>query len=152
MELKLSSSAFAEGGMIPRKYTCDGPDVSPAIAWEGAPVGTKSLALLCDDPDAPVGNWIHWVIYNIPAQTKGLSEGVPANKELADGTRQGINDFRNIGYGGPCPPRGTHRYVFQLYALDLLLPLEAGVSKAQLLKAMAGHILATAKLTGKYQR
>lgn len=152
MAIKVKSPAFEEGGMIPEKYTCDGPDISPALEWEGVPAGSKTLALICDDPDAPMGTWVHWVIYNIPANTAKLDEDIPPLKELPSGTLQGINDFRRIGYGGPCPPGGTHRYFFKIYALDTELKLEAGASKSQLLKSMDGHILAQGQLMGKYRR
>ncbi len=150
--MKLSSPAFDEGAMIPVKYTCDGVDVSPPLKWSDAPAGVKSFALICDDPDAPMGTWVHWVAYNIPPNVNELAEGVPAVDTLSDGTRQGINDFRKKGYGGPCPPGGTHRYYFKLYALDATIPVEAGMTKAKLLKAMQGHILSEAQLMGKYKR
>ena len=134
-------------------YTCDGKDISPELAWSGAPDGTKSFALICDDPDAPVGTWVHWVVYNIPSHATGLPKGVPTIKELPDGTRQGINDFHRIGYGGPCPPRGpAHRYFFKLYALDTKLDLPPGATKEQVLEAMKGHVLGEAQLMGKYER
>jgi len=152
MEIKIKSTAFKEGGMIPSKYTCDGADISPPLSWDSVPEGTKSLALICDDPDAPMGTWVHWVIFNIPPDTRELPENVPPQKTLANGAKQGINDFRKIGYGGPCPPGGTHRYYFKLYALDTGINLEAGATKSQLLKAMEGHILAEGQLMGKYKR
>lgn len=152
MEINLKSPAFAEAGMIPQKFTCDGEDISPALSWSGIPGETKSLALICDDPDAPMGTWVHWVIYNIPPDTTGLPEGVPAKENLDFGAIQGRNDFRRIGYGGPCPPGGTHRYYFKIYALDGDLNLRAGLTKAELLKAMEGHILAQGQLMGKYRR
>jgi Raf kinase inhibitor-like YbhB/YbcL family protein len=152
MAMKITSAAFEEGGMIPRHYTCEGDDVSPALTWTGVPPEAKSLALICDDPDAPMGTWVHWVLYNLPASVNGLQEAVPPEKELKNGARQGRNDFRKIGYGGPCPPGGTHRYYFKLYALDMVLSLPAGASKAELVKAMEGHILAQGQLMGKYKR
>ena len=152
MELKIISSAFEEGGMIPKEFTCDGDNVSPELSWTGAPAETQSFALICDDPDAPAGIWVHWVIYNIPASEKGLHEGVSADKKLYNGTMQGINDFRETGYGGPCPPGGTHRYYFKLYALDITLNIEGNVTKNVLLDAMKGHILAQGQLMGKYTR
>ena len=152
MDLKLTSTAFSEGGMIPQQYTCDGTDVSPPLSWSGVPAAARTLALICDDPDAPVGTWVHWVLFNLPASTKDLPEHVPTLKTLPNGARQGTNDFRRIGYGGPCPPGGTHRYYFKLYALDLVLPLDAGATKAQLLKAMEGHVLAEGQLMGRYKR
>jgi len=152
MEIKVKSEAFEEGGMIPKKYTCDGEDASPPLSWTGVPEGTKALALICDDPDAPVGTWVHWVIFNIPPDTTGLSENIPPERVLESGARQGRNDFGNIGYGGPCPPRGTHRYYFKLYALDKKVDLEPGATKDELLKAMEGHILAEGRLMGRYKR
>jgi len=152
MEIKVKSEAFEEGGMIPKKYTCDGEDASPPISWTGVPEGTEALALICDDPDAPVGTWVHWVIFNIPPDTTGLSENIPPERVLESGARQGRNDFGNIGYGGPCPPRGTHRYYFKLYALDKKVDLEPGATKDELLKAMEGHILAEGRLMGRYKR
>jgi hypothetical protein len=152
MEIKLKSSAFREGEMIPKKHTCDGEDISPLLEWSPVPAACKSLALICDDPDSPTGTWVHWVIYNIPPQTNKLKEDVPVSRTLEDGSLQGINDFRKIGYGGPCPHAGTHRYNFKLYALDAVLKLEAGATKAQLLRAMEGHILAQGQLMGKYHR
>jgi len=152
MGLEISSSAFAEGEMIPTRYTCDGPDVSPDLSWSGVPETAKSLALICDDPDAPVGTWVHWVLFNMPASADGLPAGIPPDATLENGARHGTNDFRRLGYGGPCPPGGTHRYFFKLYALDRALDLESGITKARLLEAMKGHILAEAHLMGKYKR
>jgi hypothetical protein len=152
MEIKIKSSAFENEGMIPSKYTCDGADISPPLQWEAVPEGTKSIALISDDPDAPVGTWVHWVIYNLPADTKELTENIPPDGNLPNGAKQGTNDFRRIGYGGPCPPGGTHRYFFKVYALDVELDLAAGARKKDLLKAMEGHILAQGQLMGKYKR
>lgn len=152
MDIKLKSTAFDEGGMIPRQYTCDGKDISPPLAWESVPDSTKSIALICDDPDAPMGTWVHWVLYNLPANINELPENIPPQKILENGAKQGTNDFRNIGYGGPCPPGGTHRYYFKIYVLDTVLTLEAGATKTKLLKAMEGHILAEGRLMGKYKR
>ncbi len=153
MALKLTTTAFQPGVAIPKKFTCDGPDVSPALAWTDAPAGTHSFALIMDDPDAPVGTWVHWVLYDLPANTRDLPEGVPKQEEVPNGTRQGRNDFRKIGYGGPCPPPGpAHRYFFKLYALDSKTSLKPGATKADLEKAMKGHILAQAELMGRYQR
>ncbi|MFQ5798082.1 MAG: YbhB/YbcL family Raf kinase inhibitor-like protein [Bacteroidota bacterium] len=152
MDIKMTSGAFEEGGMIPKQYTCDGPDVSPPLVWSSVPNGTKSLALICDDPDAPMGTWVHWVLFNLPPDIKELPEKVAPQKTLANGARQGTNDFRKIGYGGPCPPSGTHRYYFKLYALDTEINLEAGATKKELLKAMEGHILAEGQLMGKHKR
>ncbi len=150
--MKLTSIAFTEGGMIPARYTCDDVNVSPPLDWEGAPANTKSFALIVDDPDAPAGIWVHWVLFNIPPHTQKLPENVPHDKTLSDGAVQGINDFRKFGYGGPCPPGGTHRYYFKLYALDTILKLAPGSSKRDLVNAMSGHILAEAQLMGKYKR
>lgn len=150
--MKISSSAFKEGQKIPLKYTCDGQDVSPPLEWDSAPGGTKSFALICDDPDAPGGTWVHWVIYGIPPEMKALGESVRPVRELERGLRQGKNSWPKIGYGGPCPPGGTHRYYFKLYALDTALNLGPGASKEQLLAAMKGHILEEAHLMGTYQR
>ncbi|UCD71713.1 MAG: YbhB/YbcL family Raf kinase inhibitor-like protein [Syntrophobacterales bacterium] len=152
MEIKITSTAFEEGGMIPKQYTCDGPDISPPLAWGDVPEETKSLALICDDPDAPMGTWVHWVLFNIPADTRELPENVPLQKRLANGAIHGMNDFRKIGYGGPCPPGGTHRYSFKLYALGTEINLEAGITKSELLEAMEGHILAQGQLMGRYRR
>lgn len=151
-QMKLFSPAFDEGEAIPKKHSCDGEDISPQIAWSGAPEGTKTFSLIVDDPDAPGGTWVHWVIYNIPSETLSFGESVPANEKLNDGTLQGINDFKKIGYGGPCPPGGTHRYFFKLYALKDTLDLNPGATKKELLKAMDGKILAEAQLMGTYGR
>ena len=150
--MKLTSTAFGEGGMIPAQYTCNGPDISPPLNWEDVPEQTKSLALIADDPDAPVGTWVHWVLYNLPADTHELQEDLPKTKVLPNGAMQGTNDFRKIGYGGPCPPGGTHRYFFKLYALDELVDLNPGARKKDLLDAMKGHILAECQLMGKFSR
>ena len=152
MEIKIKSPAFQEGGMIPKKYTCDGQNVSPPLTWTAVPTETKSLFLICDDPDAPMGTWVHWVVFNLPANVTELPENIPAQKTLSNGAKQGITDFQEVGYGGPCPPSGTHRYYFKLYALDTLINLDAGITKKQLLKAMEGHILAEVQLMGKYKR
>ena len=150
--LVLASTAFKEGDAIPKQYGCKGADISPPLRWSGIPEKTKTFALIVDDPDAPMGTWVHWVIFNIPASVTGLPENVPAEESLPDGALQGKNDFKSFGYGGPCPPGGTHRYFFKLYALDTTLQLKAGCTKAELLKAMAGHILAEAQLMGRYSR
>jgi len=152
MALEISSQAFLEGEMIPTRYTCDGPDVSPELSWSGVPEAAKSLALICDDPDAPMGTWVHWVLFNIPPSANGLTAEIPSDASLANGARHGTNDFRRLGYGGPCPPGGTHRYFFKLYALDAEFNLESGITKAELLEAMQGHILAEGQLMGTYQR
>lgn len=139
--------------MIPRPYTCDGPNVSPSLKWENVPATAKTLALIADDPDAPNKTWVHWVLYNLPADVKGLVENAPKQSALAGGAGlQGKNDFGQFGYDGPCPPNGTHRYYFKLYALDAELALEPGATKDELLKAMEGHIVAEGQLMGKYQK
>ncbi len=152
MSLSLISSAFETGGMIPVQYTCDGADISLALSWENVPEKAKSLALICDDPDAPVGTWVHWVLFDLPAAISGLPENIPPQKVLENGAKQGMNDFRKIGYGGPCPPGSIHRYFFKLYALNDFLNLSPGVTKSELLKAMQGHVLEQAELIGKYSR
>jgi Raf kinase inhibitor-like YbhB/YbcL family protein len=153
ISMHISSSAFSEGGTIPKKFTCEGSDLSPELSWKGAPSNVQSFALIMDDPDAPVGMWVHWVLYNLPANAKDLPEGVEKTEQLPNGAVQGRNDFRKIGYGGPCPPAGKpHRYLFKLYALDRKLDLKAGASKAELEAAMKGHILGQAQLMGRYGR
>lgn len=153
MTLQLTSTAFENGSDVPTKHTCDGADASPALAWSAPPAGTKSFALIMDDPDAPSGTWVHWVLYNLAATTRSLPEGVPKEKELADGTRQGRNDFARVGYGGPCPPRGpAHRYYVKLYALGIRLDLQPGATRLELERAMEKHILAQGQLMGRYKR
>ena len=156
MTFKLTSSAFPQGGEIPAKYTCEGQDISPPLAWTGAPPDATSLALIVDDPDAPDPaapkmTWVHWVLYNIPPGTGSLPEGA---KQLPPGTLQGLNDWKSTGYGGPCPPpgHGPHRYFFRLYALDSEVGLPAGASRKELERALEGHVLAVAELVGVYQR
>jgi len=152
-EIKLLSTAFEHGSRIPARHTCDAEDLSPALSWGEPPAGTRSFALIMDDPDAPMGTWVHWVLYNIPGERRELEEGVPSEDKLDDGSLQGRNDFGRIGYGGPCPPRGpAHRYFFKLYALDAKLPLQAGATKQELEKAMEGHVLAKGELMGRYGR
>lgn len=153
MALSVSSSVFQEGESIPTKYSCEGQDISPPIKWEAPPAGTQSFALIVDDPDAPVGVFTHWVLFNLPADNRELPEAVPVQSQLPNGAFQGRNDFGKIGYGGPCPPLGRpHRYQFALYALDQPLDLKPGASKQQVLESMQGHILAQGQLTGRYQR
>jgi len=152
MPLELTSTAFAAEEPIPRKYTCDGEDISPPLQWSDPPQDTRGFALIADDPDAPVGTWVHWVLYNLPAETCTLPEAVPPDADLPDGSRHGKNSWPWLGYGGPCPPSGTHRYFFKLYALDMMLDLASGASKKQLLQAMEGHILGQAELMGLYTR
>src|SRR5512135_270115 len=153
MAFKLTSSAFAEGGAIPSKYTCDGKDVSPPLDWSGVPAGAKSLALIVDDPDAPDPKapkmtWVHWVLYDIPPAAGGLAEGA----HTPAGAKDGVNDWGRTGYGGPCPPIGRHRYVHKLYALDTVLPPLARPDKGGLEAAMRGHVLAEARLVGTYEK
>jgi hypothetical protein len=151
--MKLTSPAFTEGQPIPLKHTGQGQDVSPPLKWTEAPPGAKSLALICDDPDAPVGTWVHWVLYGLPPAVTELPEKVPATETLPNGARQGLNDFRRIGYGGPYPPPGSaHRYCFKLYVLDTELSLKPKATKQELLRAMEGHILAQVQLMGVYKR
>ena len=152
MDIKITSSAFQDGGLIPAKYTCDGADVSPPLQWDNVPQTAKSIALICDDPDAPMGTFVHWVIFGLPAETRQLAEKVAADKTLPSGARQGTSGFGRVGYGGPCPPSGTHRYFFKIYALDTTLDLSAGARKSDLLKVMEGHILGQGQLVGKYKR
>lgn len=153
MKLHLTTTAFAAGQPIPDPHAFENKDLSPALQWSGVPPAAKSLALICDDPDAPMGTWVHWVIYDLPPAATGLAEGVPELPELPNGARQGVNDYKRIGYGGPCPPPGpAHRYFFKLYALDTMTALKPGATKQDLLKAMAGHVLAEGQLMGTYQQ
>ncbi len=154
MTLAILSSVFSQQGEIPKRYTCEGTDISPPLSWSGLPVGTQSLALIVDDPDAPDPTapkmtWVHWVLYNIPNTVTGLDEGI---KNLPTGTLEGMNDWKRTGYGGPCPPIGRHRYFHKLYALDVVLPDLNNPTKAKLEAAMQGHILAQAELMGTYQK
>ena len=149
-DLTLSSSAFVSGEPIPVLYTCQGEDLSPPLQWSGPPAGAQAFVLFVDDPDG--GDWVHWSIYNLPAGAAGLPQALPHNAELPDGSRQGKNSWGKLGYGGPCPPSGTHQYVFRLYALDAPLSLEAGAAKEALFRAMEGHILAQAQLVGLYSQ
>jgi len=156
-EFALTAKAFQPNARIPKPHTCDGKDVSPALTWSGPPAGTKSFALIMDDPDAPPGTWVHWVLYDLPANTQSLDEGIPENETLPNGAKQGlcwgVDDFSRVGYYGPCPPPGKpHRYFFKLYALDRMLGLPPKATKAQAMSAMEGHILAQAELVGLYQR
>jgi len=152
MEIKLTSASFRQGESIPRQYTCDGVNISPPLEWSGVPKAGKTIAIIADDPDAPSGTWVHWVLYNLPAEIIGMVENQPPSENLKAGGFQGVNDFKKVGYGGPCPPSGTHRYVFKIYALDAELPLKAGATKADLEKAMEGHIVAQGQLVGTYSR
>ncbi|HYD58766.1 MAG TPA: YbhB/YbcL family Raf kinase inhibitor-like protein [Noviherbaspirillum sp.] len=156
MSLTLTSPAFTAGGNIPHHHTCDGDDASPPLAWTGLPAGTRSLALIVDDPDAPDPAkpervWVHWVLYNIPPEATALPPAV-AKKDLPAGTHEGMNDWKRTGYGGPCPPIGRHRYFFKLYALDTILPDLGPANKAALEKAMQAHIVEQAELIGTYQK
>ena len=156
MSLNLTSPAFAHQGEIPARFTCEGEDVSPALAWTGVPAGAESLALVMDDPDAPdprapKTTWVHWVLYDLPVSAGGLPEQV-APRDLPAGTREGLNDWKRTGYGGPCPPIGRHRYFFKLYALDIVLPDLRNPTKARLEQALDGHVLARAELVGTYEK
>jgi hypothetical protein len=150
--MKLISTAFSEGRAIPKQYSCDGQDISPPLRWQDVPAGTETFVLIADDPDAPAGTWVHWVIYDIPERARELQENYPKQEVDSDGSKQGVNDFKKIGYGGPCPPGGTHRYYFKLYALDTSLDAEAGLSKNEILKRMENHVLDEAQLMGTYSR
>jgi Raf kinase inhibitor-like YbhB/YbcL family protein len=153
MTFQVTSAAFSRGETIPKKFTCDGPDVSPQLGWNDAPAGTESFALMADDPDAPVGTWVHWVLYDLPGSARELAEGVAKQEQLPSGARQGRNDFGKIGYGGPCPPPGKpHRYFFKLYALDAKTNLKAGATKADVERALKGHVIGQAELMGMYGR
>ncbi|MCS7299693.1 MAG: YbhB/YbcL family Raf kinase inhibitor-like protein [Spirochaetia bacterium] len=152
MSLKLSSSAFKHNDFIPAKYTCDGEDISPEIRIEGVPSKAKSLVLICEDPDAPMGTWDHWILYNIPPTNTIIPEGIKPLKEFPNGMKHGLNSWGRVGYGGPCPPSGVHRYFFKVYALDILLELPHSATKSKVLKAMEGHIIAQSELMGKYSR
>jgi Raf kinase inhibitor-like YbhB/YbcL family protein len=153
MALELKSAAFSQGGDIPKQHTCDGADASPPLEWSAVPAGTKTLALVCEDPDAPSGLWVHWVLWGIAPTTGALPEGVKPTATLTDGGRQGRNSFGKLGHSGPCPPRGKpHRYFYRLYALDAAPNLEPGATRQQLLDAIRGHILAQAELMGRYGR
>ena len=153
MSFQIVSPAFSAEGTIPKKFTCDGPDDSPQLTWKDPPAKAQSFALIMDDPDAPVGTWVHWVIYDLPANARELGESVAKQEQLPSGARQGRNDFGKIGYGGPCPPRGKpHRYFFKLYALDIKLGLKGGARKSDVERAIEGHVLAQAELMGRYGR
>ena len=158
MNLQITSTAFTEGQPIPQKYTCQGNDVSPPLKWTNVPANTKSYVLIADDPDAPDPRaprmtWVHWVLYDLPATATELAEDIAKAQTLSNGAKQGLTDFKRVGYGGPCPPPGgAHRYFFKLYALDTLLNLKAGATKNDLLKAMEGHVLSQSQLMGTYQR
>ncbi len=150
-KLDVRSPAFQEGAMIPKLYTCDGKNVSPPLTWGSAPERAQSIALICDDPDAPRGTFVHWVLFNLPPESKGLQENVPVGKALAGGAKQGAGTSKKTGYMGPCPPSGVHRYYFKVFVLDSRLNLDSGITKEQLLKAMDGRILAEGQLMGTVQ-
>ena len=154
MSITVTSTAFEEGEVIPVRYTCDGEDVSPDLAWSGVPSDATSIALIADDPDAPGGTWVHWVTYGLAGDETGLSEDQPADETAPNGAKQGMNDFNKLGYGGPCPPKGhgDHRYFFKVYALDADIDLDPSATKSELLTAMDGHILAQGQLMGTYKR
>lgn len=153
MALEIESAAFKNNEFIPRKYSCQGEDTSPALSWSGAPADTEAFVLINDDPDAPMGTWVHWLVYDIPAKATSLSDNIPKTPSLGNGAKQGNTSFGRVGYGGPCPPPGKpHRYFFKLYALDTVLGLRPGLNKQELLKAMDGHILEEAQLIGLYKR
>jgi hypothetical protein len=150
--LELKSSAFVSGSMIPSLYTCEGKNISPPLAWSGAPAGTRSFVLICDDPDAPILTWVHWVYFNIPASVTSLPEALSKSEKPAQGGIHGKSSFGDFGYGGPCPPWGTHRYFFKLYALDTMLTIPSGAKKKDVLKAMDKHVLSQTELIGKYKK
>lgn len=152
MSIKITSSAFKRESMIPARFTCDGEDISPPLQWENLPQGTQTLAIIADDPDAPMGTFVHWVLYNLPADVNELAEAVPAREMLENGAIQGKTDFGRVGYGGPCPPSGTHRYFFKIYALDKKVDIVGNADKSRLIIAMQGHILGQGELMGKYKR
>jgi Raf kinase inhibitor-like YbhB/YbcL family protein len=153
MAFSITAGAFRPGGSIPRDFTADGSDVSPPLSWEDPPAGAQGFALVCDDPDAPAGTWVHWVIWNVPAGARGLPQGIQPTRTLSDGSAQGKNDFGRIGYGGPSPPRGKpHRYFFRLYAVKEKLALPPGSSRRELDKALQGKTLGSAAVFGTYGR
>ena len=153
MALEITSGAFEHEQPIPERYSCDGENISPALSWSGVAAGTVAFALICDDPDAPMGTWVHWTIFNIPGDSTGLAEALPAAGELPDDSVQGTNSWSRIGYGGPCPPPGKpHRYYFKLYALDALLSLDSAATKDDILAAMQGHLRGQAQIMGTYGR
>ncbi len=152
-KFSLAANAFSEGASVPTEYTCNGQDISPLLTWTEPPTGTRSFALIADDPDAPAGTWVHWVVYNLPASARRLPQAIPKSPELEGGGSQGANDFGKTGYNGPCPPPGKpHRYYFNLYALDAKVALPPGASKSALETAMKGHILAQARIMSHYGR
>lgn len=149
----LESTAFKEGAFIPTRFSCQGENVSPPLAWTGPPSGARSFALIVEDPDAPAGTWTHWVAYNLPAQSRAMTANMPKQGELANGGLQGTSSFGSVGYGGPCPPPGkAHRYFFRLYALDTLLDLKAGATRSEVQAAMKSHVVGEAQLMGRFKR
>ena len=150
--MKITSSAFSQGDSIPKLYTCKGKDISPPLGWTEVPDGTESFVLISDDPDAPMGTWVHWVCYNIPGSVRKLPEGVDKNVNPDSGGIQGMTSFGRPGYGGPCPPSGTHRYFFKLYALNVTISLGNNAGKAEVLRVMKGHVLAEAELMGTFRK
>lgn len=152
MTIEVTSTAFSQGELMPARYTADGANISPPLEWKGLPQGTESIAMINDDPDAPVGTWVHWVIYDMPPETTSLPEGIAPDETLPNGGKHGMTDFGRIGYGGPAPPSGTHRYFFKLYALDCKLNMPPGATKTQLEKEIKAHILDQGQLMGKYKR
>ncbi len=151
-DMELTSNAFANGESVPARHSCDGEDISPSLEWSQPPQNTQSFTLICDDPDAPRGTWVHWVVFNLPSETRVLPEGVTSESGLPAGSLHGKNNWGDTEYGGPCPPGGTHRYYFKLYALDTTLDLKTGAGKSDVLHAMDGHVLAQAELMGTYER
>jgi Raf kinase inhibitor-like YbhB/YbcL family protein len=151
--MQLTSTAFQESQPIPERHTCDGENLSPPLKWSGVPLGARSLALVMDDPDAPVGTWVHWVLYDLSTSSTDLPEGLPKGQYVPGGAKQGLNDFKHLGYGGPCPPGGkAHRYFFKLYALDQILDLKPGATKKEVERAIENHTLAQGQLMGTYKR
>lgn len=153
MPIVVKSTAFQEGGTIPGRFTADGADASPPLTWSGVPDATRSLVLLCEDPDAPRGTWVHWVLFNLPPDARQLAEGLPPGPDGPDGASQGTNGFGRLGYGGPAPPSGKpHRYYFKLFALNATLPLRPGASRDDVVRALDGHVLGEGWLMGRYGR
>jgi len=152
MTIELTSSAFNNGQAIPQKFSCDGEDISPPLEWDNLPAETSSLTLIMDDPDAPGGTWVHWVHYDISATTTELPENLALADPVSDAGKQGRNNWNKLGYGGPCPPSGSHRYFFKIYALDTHLSLDVGATKEEILREMEGHILAQGQMMGTYER
>ncbi|MFV0349098.1 MAG: YbhB/YbcL family Raf kinase inhibitor-like protein [Halodesulfovibrio sp.] len=150
--MRIFSPAFEDGGFIPAEHTCDGENTSPALQWTDVPTGAKFLTLICDDPDAPMGVWDHWLLFNLPAAHEGLDAGISREFDPFPGVAHGLNSWKRACYDGPCPPSGTHRYYFKLYALDSRINLKPGATKGEILRAMDGHILAECRIMGRYSR